>query len=97
MSHTIILLERAINEANDALKYYEEQQIGLSKKFEANLYKALFYIQTNPLHFRIEKKKFRQLLIPRFPYVIIYRVVRNKIYIQSIFHTSRNPVRKYKK
>lgn len=94
--YTIIFLERAIKEANNAFLYYEKEQIGLGKKFETNLYKAIFYIEKNPLHFRIIKNNIRQLLITKFPYVIIYRIVRNKIYIQSIFHTSRNPKRKLK-
>ncbi|MFN8282317.1 MAG: type II toxin-antitoxin system RelE/ParE family toxin [Chitinophagales bacterium] len=96
MIYTIVLLERAIAESNEAYHYYEEQQKGLGLKFEEALYKAIFYIQRNPEHFRVVKNKIRQLLIPKFPYLIIYRIVKDKIYIQSVFHTSRNPKKKFK-
>jgi hypothetical protein len=97
MTYTIILLERAVKDANKAFLYYEDQQAGLGNKFEASLYKILFYIENYPLHFKIIHKKFRQTLIPKFPYVIVYRIVRRTIFVQSMFHTSRSPKKKYKK
>ncbi|MBI2966516.1 MAG: hypothetical protein HYY40_01715 [Bacteroidetes bacterium] len=41
-------------------------------------------------------KNFREALLKRFPYLIVYEIVKDKTVIHSFFHTSRNPKKKYK-
>jgi len=43
------------------------------------------------------RKGFRETKINVFPYLIIYRIQKRKkiVAISSIFHTSRNPKKKY--
>jgi len=52
----------------------------------------------HPERYPIRKKEFRQVLIKVFPYLIIYKIDKNgnNVVIASIFHTSRNPKKKYR-
>ena len=43
-----------------------------------------------------EKKTYRNIVLKKYPYIIVYSIVGNKIKILNILHTSRNP-KTYKK
>jgi hypothetical protein len=46
--------------------------------------------------FARKHKHYRELLIPVFPYAIIYRLENKNVYVTSFFHTKRNIKKKYK-
>jgi len=41
-------------------------------------------------------KTYRNIILKKYPYIIIYSIVKNKVTVLNIIHTSRNP-QKYKK
>lgn len=99
MNYLLSIRDKAIAEIETSYKYYEEQKIGLGNEFVEAVFNEINYIQEQPLHFRKFIKNYRQLKIKRFPFLIVYEVVKNKneIVILSVFHTSRNPKGKIKK
>ncbi|MFN8282306.1 MAG: type II toxin-antitoxin system RelE/ParE family toxin [Chitinophagales bacterium] len=97
MTYQLIILDLATDDAKNAFEYYEDQQTGLGFRFETALVNTFEYIHKHPLHFKIEKKNFRQALVNDFPYLVIYYISKETIYIQRVFHTSRNPKKKFKK
>jgi hypothetical protein len=71
--------------------YYETQQAGLGSQFELQVDILISKIIDNPFLFQRRFKHFREALIKKFPYFIVYEISGNLIIIHSFFHTSRNP------
>ena len=38
-----------------------------------------------------ETKTYRNIILKKYPYIIIYSIVKNKVTVLNILHTSRNP------
>jgi plasmid stabilization system protein ParE len=43
-----------------------------------------------------ETKTYRNIILKKYPYIIVYSIVKNKVTVLNILHTSRNP-KSYKK
>jgi plasmid stabilization system protein ParE len=96
MSYTVDLLFKARQEIFESWKYYEEQQAGLGDRFEDEVFRKIELIESNPLHYPL-KKRMHEVNTDKFPYLIVYRINKSRklIMIVSVFHTSRNPKKKY--
>lgn len=95
--YNLIVRHPAVNMAQDAYEWYEEQQKGLGDIFLAKLDEALQKLASNPVLYSIAFKSYRQVAIQRFPYVVVYEIDKKDVIIYSIFHTSRQPKKKYRK
>ena len=96
MKYAVIFDDAALIEMQDAYYYYEEQQQGLGERFKSELEKTIEYLRNNPKHFKKIKREIRQALIHRFPYLIVYEIFDATILVYAVFHTSRNPKKKFK-
>jgi plasmid stabilization system protein ParE len=76
-----------------AFDWYERQREGLGDQFLAELAKAEDVVRTNPLAFRVLQREARRVLLRRFPYQLIYRVVEDAVVILACFHGRRSPRR----
>ncbi|MEO5644786.1 MAG: type II toxin-antitoxin system RelE/ParE family toxin [Bacteroidia bacterium] len=94
MRLSIFVLDEANVQIDNAFDWYEEQQPTLGAKFVLHLDKAFDLILELPFGFPARRRDYRECYIGTFPFVIIYRVVNNKIIIHKVFHTSRNPKKK---
>ncbi|MDB5114809.1 MAG: Plasmid stabilization system protein [Mucilaginibacter sp.] len=96
MSYKFDVLFKARQEIFEAWKWYEEQQDGLGERFEAEVFRKIVLITTNPLQYPL-KKRMHEVNTNDFPFLIVYRInkSRNLVMIVSVFHTSRNPKKKY--
>jgi len=90
---------KAEKEYFDAWDWYEEQLIGLGDRFGNSVIRQIEFISKAPLSYPSKKAQSRECKIEDFPFLIIYKIypAKNVIYISSIFHTSRNPRKKYPK
>jgi toxin ParE1/3/4 len=88
---------RALQDVQEAINYYDQQQLGLGRHFEIILNNHLQILQKNPF-FRIRYDEVRCLPLKNFPYMIHYVVYPNinQVYILAVFHTSAEP-EKWKK
>lgn len=98
MSYSYSFREEATKEFADAYIWYEEQKEGLGKTFKSAILAKLNLVCNNPLHYVRSYKNFHQALVTKFPFLIVYTIdEKNKhITIIAIFHTSRNPKKKFK-
>ena len=66
--------------------------------FDSEEMKMIHEIEQYPERYPIKKRYYREVKIKFFPYLILYRINKKqkKITIISIFHSSRNPSKKYK-
>jgi len=99
MSYKLTFHPVAEKEYLDSVKWYEECKAGLAEPFIREVSKILDLLEKNPFLFPAKKKDFREALLKIFPYVIVFKVNENKkqVIIVAVFHTSRNPIHKYKR
>jgi len=99
MKYKFVVLEKADNEYYDALNWYALQQNDLVAKFADDVRVSIDGILRNPESYSQTRKGYRQALMEKFPYVMVYAVDKKAgiISIVSIFHTSRHPKQKFRK
>ena len=95
--YQLVIKPRAIEMAKEAYKWYEEQQPGLGDLFLIELDSCYDKLETFPLVYAKIKKNFRQIILKTFPYVVVFEIFKDEVVIYAVFHTSRNPGKKFKK
>ena len=78
-------------EIDDAHDWYEQRQPGLGRAFLDEVERVLAEITANPARYGFADGDIREGLLHRFPYVVYYRVLADRIRVLAVYHTSRNP------
>jgi plasmid stabilization system protein ParE len=96
---TVKFLEDATIEFQEAAEWYETRSVGLGERFRDLVTKKIESIIEHPERYPKRKSNFRQIALRTFPFIIIYSFFKMEgiIIINSIFHTSRNPRKKYRR
>jgi mRNA-degrading endonuclease RelE of RelBE toxin-antitoxin system len=99
MAFRIIFHPIADKEFSAAYRWYEERLEGLGERFSKAIDEQLSQIAKSPLQYPVKKNSFRAAKASTFPYVIIYKVYKKEklILISAVYHTSRNPRKKFRK
>ncbi|WP_276501516.1 type II toxin-antitoxin system RelE/ParE family toxin [Terrimonas pollutisoli] len=99
MSYRHILHPLAQQEYEEAVEWHAAKSIKAAENLILEIERGLQLICDNPDRWRNEYKDYRELGVKKYPYVIIYTVEEDKylVIITAIFHTSRNPKKKYRK
>lgn len=88
----IIIHDKAKQELDHAISYYEEQKRGLGLDFLSKVEKALEKVRINPnIGSPYNIKNLRYYVIRRFPYKIFYTEFEGFIWIVAIAHAKRKP------
>ena len=74
----------------DAIAYYEQQAPGLGAEFLTAFEEALALIQRHPAGAPSVRGQIRRLVMPRFPYNILYRRASDCIRILAVAHQRRS-------
>jgi len=98
MSYILKYSSKAEAEYFDAFDYYEDQSDGLGERFEQSIANKIDQIIKNPDQYSGRRPNYKECWVKDFPFLIVYRILAQKriIVITSIFHTSRNPQKKYR-
>jgi toxin ParE1/3/4 len=91
MNYQIVLTEEAENDTADATLWYESQRSGLGEEFLLCIEAAKNTILRSPKAFHFRHKKLKGILVNRFPYLMLYKIEEQTIFVIAVFHTSRNP------
>lgn len=83
--------QEAVTEIEDAYYYYEERQTGLGDVFLKSLDKCFKSIMTSSSGFKKVSNERRQIVVSKFPFVVVYEVFDDTVIVFAVFHTSRNP------
>jgi plasmid stabilization system protein ParE len=79
MSFSLVFRPEVRQELDEAYRWYEDQQPGLGDDFLDCVDEKINQIQQTPKLYAIVRKDIRRAVIQRFPYVIYYRLVLNRI------------------
>lgn len=98
MSCSIIISSKAAEELKESFLWYEGQTKGLGRRFVEILDDAIDIVKLNPEGFPRKKGSYREAVLKKFPFIIVYEYVaqRQVIYVLHIFHSRRHPKIKYK-
>ena len=90
MDFNTIIKPIALDEAEEAVIYYETELTGLGNRFYNSFLLALNEIQLNPFAFSYIKKPVRRHIIKKYPYKIFYIITQQTIFIIGISHAKRS-------
>jgi len=81
----------AVAELNDAIDYYEELQSGLGLEFAKEVFSSIQRVTEFPTAWSSLSQNTRRCLVNRFPYGIIYQILKNEILIIAVMQLNRKP------
>ena len=92
---------RLYTEAEEELEisaiHFKRIAVELADKFLSNVETSIELIRIKPLAFQKKYKNKREVPVEEFPFVIIYEIKKDFIDVLSVYHTSRNPKKKFKR
>lgn len=83
--------EIAEKEFIDAIEYYEECQACLGEMFSEEVYATIKRICEHPYAWTGIDAKTRRCLTNKFTYGILYRIVKDHIWVMAVMHLHRKP------
>ena len=83
----------AYTETEEAYKFYEEQSAGLGESFLKSVADAYEKLSEHPQYYSFISgdKGIRDIKIKTFPFVIIFQIIDNTVFVLRVFNTNRNP------
>lgn len=97
MIYQIIIPESVYLELKEVSSYYEFKQKGLGLKFILNWETAMEHIKEAPFLYQKKNKQLRTIKLNKFPYLVIFEIIENRIYVFRLAHAKRNPKKVFKK
>ncbi len=91
MTPAVELLAVAEEDIAAAKTWYRQCHLQLEADFVANVEEALERIAHHPLAFARIRGQYRQAVIHRFPYRIVFRLLEDLTVVVAVLHTSRDP------
>lgn len=79
-----------------AYEFYESRRKNLGEQFLDELNNCYKSIVLNYTTYKIVHTIYRQGVVKKFPFVILYSIDESDIIITAVFNTSRNPNKKIK-
>jgi hypothetical protein len=74
----------------EAYEWYESQKVGLGELFLTELENKYNKITTTPFVYSKRQKEYRHVVLKKFPYVIVFKIIKRTVVVYAVFHTSRN-------
>jgi plasmid stabilization system protein ParE len=81
-----------VDDVNEAAAHYGRARPGLDAEFRAEIDAVIQRVARNPMQFPVVEAQIRRCLVHRFPYSVLFRVVRaDRVRILVIRHHKRHP------
>ena len=90
--YAVLVEDRAADDIQDGIDYYDNESAGLGHKFETAVDKEFSAIAKNPFY-QIRYKNIRCKLVKKFPYLIHFYVDEavKTAYILAVISTHKDP------
>jgi len=93
MSFRLEIRDRASDEFIESYLWYEQQRSGLGEEFHDEVEEHFAFLREHPEGFAKWRGPYKKINLKRFPYIIVFRVVKDAVVVFSVFHTRRDPKR----
>ena len=94
--HRLLITKPAINDIKEAKNWYNKKLENLGNKFVDHVFKCFEEIQTHPFAYPNKHKHTREMYVKKFPYMIIFSLEENILFILRVFPCKTDPRKKYK-
>ena len=91
MSLPIVLRPEVESDLLAAQAWYEQQLPGLGGRFLSAVEQVLARIEAMPEMYAVILRNVRRAKVRRFPYVVYYRILTDRIEVIAILHGGRDP------
>jgi toxin ParE1/3/4 len=91
MSPRIVLRPEAEADLLQARNWYEQEDSELAEAFVDSFEEMIARIETMPELYAVALENIRRGKLRRFPYLVYYRVLSDRIEVIGVLHGSRNP------
>jgi len=90
----VIFSPIAIDDAEQAVEYYEEKQTGLGKRFARQLQSTLNSIKRNPFFASVRYDDIRCAAVKKFPYLVHYHINEEELLVTivAVYSTYKEPL-----
>ena len=95
MNLPVYYSEKAVADIQKAFDWYEVNQSGLGERFLRSLEDVEKTISSFPLAYPQKYKKTREVFVEPFPFLLIYRVQQDAVWVLAVFPARKNPRKKY--
>jgi plasmid stabilization system protein ParE len=85
----VIIGPRAERDVAKARSWYEKQQIGLGDRFVQEVGQAVLALKNDADRFPLYYRRFRRVLLPRFPYKIFFILDGDRALVFRVLHAKR--------
>jgi plasmid stabilization system protein ParE len=86
----VVFLPAAADDIDSAYDYYEDQRANLGNRFLAAVRDQVTRLQNEPEIHGVVHQDVRAACVHRFPYVVYYRVLADRVLIVAVQHGSRD-------
>lgn len=97
MKYVLYPLSGVDDDIANAVEWYESRREGLGTEFLDDWENTIAYVVSNPLGFAKKRKSFRQAVLKKFPYLIIFEIVDNLVVVYAVIHGRKHPKERYKR
>ena len=94
--YRLVITDAAVSDIVQGKSWYDEKQENLGDRFVDKIFQPIRKIHRHPNVYPSKYKHTREMYVRKFPYVIIYSIEEDVIFILRVFACKQNPVKKYK-
>lgn len=91
MSLPVVLRPEAEQDLISARDWYDRQRVGLGDTFSDQVSALFGRLADMPELFATRWQDIRACRVRRFPYVVYYRALADRVEVLAVLHTSRDP------
>ena len=91
MTLPVVLRPEAADDLHSTRDWYDRQKVGLGDKFAAQVADVFDQLASMPELFAVDWEDVRACQLRRFPYVIYFRALADRIEVLAVLHGGRDP------
>ena len=88
---TVRFVEDARQEFLDAIRYYEDAELGLGGRFRGELERTVRHLGDHPEIYRMRNAGQRRINLKTFPFYLPFIVRGETVWVLAVAHESRKP------
>ncbi len=96
MKYDVVILEEVYFDLEDAADFYYSVKPGLEQELFKEWLICIEKISKSPASYQKQRKQFRQVLLERFPFLIIFEIKDSSVLVYRFINARRDPKKRFK-